>query len=180
VSVAHDVAERAARASYGKLLAYLVARCGDVGAAEDALADAFAAALEHWPVDGVPHTPEAWLLVAARRRFLDHVRRERRAERLHDRLVVAAQDAQSTFDRSDELADQRLGLMFACTHPAIALETRAPLMLQAVLGLDAARIASAFLIAPATMSQRLVRAKHKIGAARIPCEFRRPRSYRNG
>ena len=168
MNAARDVAERAARESYGTLLAYLIARCGDVAMAEDALADAFASALERWPLDGVPRAPQAWLLVAARRRFVDEVRRETRTERLRERIVRATQDAQSAFDRDDELADERLAMMFACAHPAIALEMRAPLMLQAVLGLDAGRIASAFLIAPATMSQRLVRAKHKIGAARIP------------
>ncbi len=167
-TAAHDVAERSARESYGKLLAYLARRCGGVEAAEDALAEAFAAALERWPVDGVPRVPEAWLLVAARHRFFDRVRRERRAERAHDRLVDAARDAQFAFEREDDLADERLGLMFACAHPAIAPQIRAPLMLQAVLGFDAARIASAFLIAPATISQRLVRAKNKIAVTRIP------------
>ena len=171
---AHDVAERAARESYGKLLAYLAKRCGGVDAAEEALADAFAAALERWPIDGVPRAPDAWLLVAARHRFFDRVRRERRAGRFHDRLVDAARDAQRAFERSDELADERLGLMFACAHPAIAREIRAPLILQAVLGLDAARIASTFLVAPATMSQRLVRAKHKIAATRIPLRVPSP------
>ncbi len=165
---AHRVAERAARESYGKLLAFLAARCGDFDAAQDALSDAFATALERWPIDGVPRAPEAWLLVTARNRFLDRARREQRAQRLHDRLVLATQEAQSAFDRADELADERLGLMFACAHPAIAPEIRGPLMLQAVLGLDAARIASAFLVAPATMSQRLVRAKRKIATAGIP------------
>jgi len=168
VTDVHGVAERAARESYGKLLAYLVARCGDVAAAEDALADAFASALERWPVDGIPRSPQAWLLTAARRRFLDHVRREERTQRLHERLTPAAHDAQRAIDTAEDIGDERLALMFACANPAIAAEMRAPLMLQAILGLDAARIASAFLIAPATMSQRLVRAKHKIGVARIP------------
>jgi len=165
---AHEAAERAARESYGKLLAYLAKRCGGVDAAEEALADAFAAALERWPIDGVPRAPEAWLLVAARHRFFDRVRRERHAERLHERLVDAACDAQCAFEHSRELVDERLGLMFACAHPSIAPPIRAPLILQAVLGLDAARIASAFLVSPAAMSQRLVRAKRKIEATRIP------------
>jgi RNA polymerase sigma-70 factor, ECF subfamily len=170
--VAHGVAERAARESYGKLLAYLAKRCGGVDAAEEALASAFAAALERWPIDGVPRAPDAWLLVTARNAFFDRARRERRAGLVHERLAEAARDAQRAFDASAELADERLGLMFACAHPALAADIRAPLVLQAVLGLDAARIASAFLVAPATMSQRLVRAKHKIAATRIP--FRVP------
>jgi RNA polymerase sigma-70 factor, ECF subfamily len=167
-ALAHGAAERAARESYGKLLAYLAKRCGGIEDAEDALADAFAAALERWPRDGVPDVPEAWLLVAARHRFLDRVRGDARAVRLHERLGAAACEAQLAFERSPELGDDRLGLMFACAHPAIDSSVRAPLMLQVVLGLDAARIASAFLIAPAAMSQRLVRAKQKIAATGIP------------
>jgi len=165
---ARVAAERAARESYGKLLAYLAARSGDVYAAEDALADAFAAALERWPADGVPRVPEAWLLVTARNRLMDRARHARRTDLLHERLAGAARDAQRTFDRAGELDDERLGLMFACAHPAIPREIHAPLILQSVLGLDAARIASAFLIAPATMGQRLVRAKRKIATANIP------------
>ena len=165
---AGGAAERAARESYGKLLAYLAARGGDINAAEDALADAFAAALEHWPADGVPRTPEAWLLVTARRRLFDGARREQRTQRLHEHLTRAANDAQRAFDRPGEIADERLASMFACAHPAIPAAIRGPLILQVVLGLDAARIASAFLISPATMGQRLVRAKRKIAAAGIP------------
>lgn len=168
MNAAHDAAERAARASYGKLLAYLAARCGGVDAAEDVLADAFAAALERWPLDGVPREPEAWLLVAARNRFIDRARGAQRAVVLHDRLAAAARAAQSAFERGDALADERLALLFACAHPAVPYDVRAPLMLQVILGLDAARIASAFLVAPATMSQRLVRAKRKIATAGIP------------
>jgi RNA polymerase sigma-70 factor (ECF subfamily) len=165
---AHDVAERAARESYGKLLAYLAKRCGGVDAAEEALADAFAAALERWPSDGVPRVPEAWLLVTARNGFFDRARRERRAGLLHERLVAAARDAQHVFESATALDDARLDVMFACAHPSLSEAIRAPLILQAVLGLDAARIASAFLVAPATMGQRLVRAKRKIAATRIP------------
>jgi RNA polymerase sigma-70 factor (ECF subfamily) len=165
--LAYESAERAARESYGRLLAYLAPRCG-IDEAEEALADAFAAALEHWPSEGVPRKPEAWLLVAARRRFIDRARRARRELNLHDRLAHAAQDAQRAFESSQEPEDERLGLLFACAHPAIAPEVRAPLMLQVALGLDAARIASAFLVAPSTMSQRLVRAKRKIASAGIP------------
>jgi RNA polymerase sigma-70 factor (ECF subfamily) len=171
---AHRVAEHAARESYGKLLAFLAARSGDFDAAEDALADAFAVALERWPRDGVPKVPEAWLLVTARHRLFDRMRRERRAERVAERLGVAALAAQQAFDRTTDLEDERLAMMFACAHPAIPQEARGPLILQTLLGLDAARIASAFLVAPATMSQRLVRAKRKIAAAGIPLRVPRP------
>ncbi len=163
---ARETADAVARRSYGKLVAYLAARTRNIDAAEDALADAFAAALADWPRNGSPANPEAWLLTVARRKFLDTVRGQRRevagdeVERMAEILVAASNES--------DFPDQRLGLMFACAHPAIDIGIRAPLMLQAVLGLDAARIASAFLISPATMGQRLVRAKLKIRQAGIP------------
>jgi len=163
---ARVTAEAVARRSYGKLVAYLAARTRDVDAAEDALADAFAAALADWPHKGCPMNPEAWLLTVARRKFLDTVRGRRR-EVASDDLESMAESLAAAAGESD-FPDQRLALMFACAHPAIDVGIRAPLMLQAVLGLDAARIASAFLISPATMGQRLVRAKQKIRQAGIP------------
>jgi RNA polymerase sigma-70 factor (ECF subfamily) len=163
---ARSTADAVARRSYGKLVAFLAARTHDVDAAEDALADAFAAALADWPQKGCPANPEAWLLTVARRKFLDTVRGQRREVATDEIEAMAESLAAAT--SGTEFPDQRLGLMFACAHPAIDAGIRAPLMLQAVLGLDAARIASAFLISPATMSQRLVRAKHKIRQANIP------------
>jgi RNA polymerase sigma-70 factor (ECF subfamily) len=99
-AAAYDAAERAARESYGKLLAYLAARSGNVDLAADALADAFAAALERWPHDGVPRAPDAWLLVAARHRLFDLHRRDARSERLQAALAAAARDAQRDFERA--------------------------------------------------------------------------------
>lgn len=168
--------ELAARESYGKLLAYLASRCG-LDAAEDALADAFTAALERWPVDGVPRNPEGWLLVTARNRVLDAMRRRGRESNLLERVARATQDAQRAFEVESPPQDERLGMLFACAHPAIAQAMRAPLMLQVVLGLDAARIASAFLVAPATMGQRLVRAKRKIVRAGIPLRVPEAESF---
>jgi RNA polymerase sigma-70 factor (ECF subfamily) len=163
-----EVAEAVARRSYGKLVAFLAARIRDVAGAEDALSDAFAAALSDWPLNGIPTRPEAWLLTVARRKMLDAVRRRRTAEEAQNHLLLLNELA------SDEapMPDERLSLMFACAHPSIDPAIRAPLILQTILGFDAATIASAFLVAPATMSQRLVRAKTKIREARIP--FRLP------
>jgi RNA polymerase sigma-70 factor (ECF subfamily) len=164
-------AEAAARQNYGKLVAWLAARTRDVAAAEDALADAFAAALERWPKSGVPEKPEAWLLAVARRRRVDAVRRRltREAAREHLQLIAEEMEARMT---EEDLPDERLRLMFACAHPAIEPGVRAPLILQTILGFDAATIASAFLVSPATMSQRLVRAKARIRETGIP--FRVP------
>lgn len=168
MSDARQAVERAARESYGRLLAFLAARSRDVAASEDALADAFRSALETWPRDGVPDKPEAWLLTAARRRLIDAARHAKVHADASPELVAALDDAQ-TMTREDDHAfpDERLKLLFVCAHPAIDAAARTPLMLQTALGLDAARIASAFLIKPATMGQRLSRAKTKIRDAGI-------------
>lgn len=164
---ARDIAEQVARRSYGKLVAFLAARSGDVAAAEDALSEAFLAALADWPRNGCPANPEGWLMTAARRRLIDASRRVRRGESAGEALRVLIETAIPTMPH-EGIPDQRLALLFACAHPAIEASIRAPLMLQTVLGLNAATIASAFLISPATMGQRLVRAKNKIRLAGIP------------
>ena len=169
---ARDAAEDIARRSYGKLVAYLSARTRDVAAAEDALAEAFAAALADWPAKGIPQNPEAWLLSVARRKTIDAARRRRTGEEQAGHLQMIHDELEAAAASASEIPDQRLALMFACAHPAIETGIRAPLMLQTVLGFDAATIASAFLVAPATMGQRLSRAKNKIREAGIP--FRVP------
>jgi predicted RNA polymerase sigma factor len=164
---ARGMADAVARRSYGKLVAFLAARAGDVAAAEDALSEAFVSALTDWPQNGCPSNPEAWLLTVARRKMIDLARRHRYSEAatgglnlLAEGLDAAAADA--------EIPDRRLALMFACAHPAVESGIRAPLMLQVVVGLDAKMIASAFLTSPAAMGKRLVRAKGKIRQAGIP------------
>ena len=166
---ARERAEAVARHSYGKLVAIVAARTGDVAGAEDALSDAFATALAEWPAYGIPTSPEAWLLTVARRKTIDASRRRRTRHDAATTLRLLADEAETA---DMPLPDDRLALMFACAHPAIDPAIRAPLMLQTVLGFDAATIASAFLVSPASMGQRLVRAKAKIRQAGIP--FRLP------
>ena len=169
---ARGAAEATARQSYGKLVAFLAHRLGDVAAAEDALAEAFAAALVEWPARGVPDNPEAWLLTVARRKAIDAARRRKSGAEAAGHLRLLAEELTSPAASEAEIPDHRLALIFACAHPAIDPAARAPLILQTMLGFDAATIGSAFLAAPATMGQRLVRAKAKIREARIP--FRVP------
>ena len=165
---ARAAAEEVARRSYGKLLAWLAARTRDVAGAEDALADALAAALTHWPEHGVPENPEAWLMTVAKRNRLDRRRRETTAAEAAGHLRLIAEEIMSEPDAANEIPDRRLALMFACAHPAIEASARAPLILQTILGFDAATIAAAFLVSPAAMGQRLARAKTKIRVSGIP------------
>ena len=167
-SSAWRAAECAARESYGKLLALLAVRSNDVAAAEDALADAFAAALARWPITGVPSTPDAWLLTAARRRLVDAARHQQAEDRAHAAVAADLGPAITEITEDGGVPDLRLSLMFACTHPAIDPAVRTPLILQAVLGFDARRIAAAFIQSPNAVAQRLVRAKRKIRDAAIP------------
>ena len=152
-------AENAARTSYGRLLAYLARQWRDVAAAEDALAEAFARALDIWPTQGVPANPDAWLMVAARNRLRDGARAQKTREQTTSSLLVLAP---TETEDMPAIADKRLELMFVCGHPAIDAAARTPLMLQTVLGLTAERIASSFLVSRDTMGRRLSRAKARI------------------
>ena len=175
MSTAEEVrtaAERAVRASYGRLVALLAAGSGDLALAEDCLADALERALRTWPDAGVPDNPEGWLLTVARNRLRDVWGSA--ARRMNAPLdgalgdVDAGMDVTALVERADAIPDRRLELLFACAHPAIDQSIRTPLMLQAVLGFDAAEVAQAFDVEPAAMAQRLVRAKRKIRDAGIP------------
>jgi RNA polymerase sigma-70 factor (ECF subfamily) len=169
---ARAAAEAVARRSYGKLVAFLAARTRDVAGAEDALSEAFAAALVDWPASGIPASPEAWLMTVARRKTIDAARRRRSHEEATPHLQLIGEELEAAVASKTQIPDQRLLMMFACAHPAIDPGIRAPMILQTILGFDAATIASAFLVSPASMGQRLVRAKSKIRQAGIP--FRLP------
>lgn len=166
----HRIAEQTAREAYGRLLSYLTVHWRNPQDVEDALGDAFLSALEAWPKTGIPDKPEAWLVTIARRRLIDRARRSRVSAEALPALLAVAEDARLLNASGAELPDERLGMMLLCAHPAIDPAMRTPLMLQTVLGLDAARIASAFIVKPSTMSQRLTRAKAKIRAERLTFE----------
>ena len=169
---AHRTIERVARESYGRLVAYLSVHTHDVASAEDALSNALVSALKHWPQEGVPKNPEAWLLTAARHSLIDVIRHERVVLNSEPTLKFLTESpTEATFSTSTQFPDERLKLLFVCAHPAIDPAMHTPLMLQTVLGLDAARISQAFLIAPKTMGQRLFRAKTKIRGGGIPFEI---------
>lgn len=168
---ARAAAERAARASYGRILAVIAAATRDLALAEDALADAFERALRTWPEAGIPDNPEGWLVTVARNRLRDLMRSPAvrdAAPLLEDVLGADDRDAAAIVAARERIPDKRLELLFACAHPAIDPGIRTPLMLQVVLGFDAAQIARAFAVEPATMAQRLVRAKRRIRDAGIP------------
>jgi RNA polymerase sigma-70 factor (ECF subfamily) len=167
-SDARAAVEDAARRSYGKLVAFLAARTRDVAGAQDALSEAFVSALADWPRNGCPRNPEAWLLTAARRKMIDAARRRRTGESLAAELEILSEGLDMA--EHGTIPDRRLALMFACAHPALDPGIRAPLMLQTVMGLDAKRIASAFLVSPEAMGKRLGRAKEKIRDAGIRLE----------
>jgi RNA polymerase sigma-70 factor, ECF subfamily len=170
--VSTGAVERAFREESGRVLATLIRHLGgDFELAEDALQDALTVALTAWPRDGVPTNPGAWMTVTARRKAIDRIRRERAlADRVQALQILMDLDQQAEPDPDDDSAvpDDRLRLIFTCCHPALAMDARVALTLRTLGGLTTAEIARAFLVPEPTMAQRLVRAKRKIAAARIP------------
>ena len=171
-----DVVARAFRDERAAVLATLIRHVGDFQLAEDAVQDAYAAALTTWPRDGVPGNPGAWLTVTARRRAIDRLRRDRsvadRAQRLAELVRLDQQEHGAVIEESS-IVDDRLRLIFTCCHPALDVSARVALTLRALGGLTTGEIARAFLVSEPTMGKRIVRAKRKLADARIPYEVPR-------
>jgi RNA polymerase sigma-70 factor (ECF subfamily) len=159
---------RTHRAEWARIVAALTRRFGDLDIAEEAAAEAFAAAVERWPADGVPPSPGAWLTTTARRKAIDRIRRESRRDDKQREAHLLYDDDNDPAGPPDAIDDDRLRLIFTCCHPALAMETRVALTLRMVGGLTVPEIARGFLVQEAAMGQRITRAKAKIKAARIP------------
>lgn len=163
---AQPAIERIFREEYGRIIASLTRRFGDLDIAEDAAADALVAALERWPRDGVPPNPGGWLTTAAGNRAIDRLRRESNRDAKHQAALMIYDD--TPHEPTGVVEDDRLRLIFTCCHPALAPEARIALTLRLLGGLTVAEIAQAFLVPETTMAQRITRAKKKIAAAGIP------------
>jgi len=165
--------ERLYREDFGRIVAILIRLVGDFALAEEAAQDAFAMAVEQWPRDGIPHNPRAWIVGTARHKAIDRIRRESRFDHKREQLLryaILNSGAGDAMESDSSVPDERLRLIFTCCHPALAVEAQVALSLRTLCGLTTEEIARAFLVPVATMAQRLVRARRKIIAARIPYE----------
>src|SRR5512133_218397 len=158
--------ERVFREEYGRLIASLVRRFGDIDIAEEAAGEALVAALQRWPETGVPANPGGWLTITAGNRAIDRIRREKQREAKHQAAFMSHDD--TPHEHTGAVEDDRLRLVFTCCHPALAPEARIALTLRLLGGLTVAEIAQAFLVSETTMAQRITRAKKKIAAAKVP------------
>src|SRR3954465_7685821 len=164
--------ERVFREEYGRLIASLVRRFGDIDVAEEAAGEALGVALEKWPDSGVPPNPGGWLTTTASNRAIDRIRREKQRDAKHQAALMYYDD--TPHDPTGPVEDNRLRLLFTCCHPALEAEARIALTLRLLGGLTVAEIAQAFLVPETTMAQRITRAKKKITAAKVP--YRVPES----
>jgi RNA polymerase sigma-70 factor, ECF subfamily len=171
---AADAVDQVYRAEWGRIVAALIHQLGDFDLAEEVAQDAFVAALDQWPTAGIPSYPRAWILQTARNRAIDRIRRQARLGRKLEEIVATPQIAPGVVrstesgDDDSDIPDERLRLIFTCCHPALPQDARVALTLRTLCGLETDEIARAFLVSPATMAQRLVRAKQKIRDAGIP------------
>src|SRR5215831_14137181 len=167
---ANAAVEAVYRSDWGRIVATLIRLVRDFDVAEEAAQEAFTAAIDQWPLTGVPEFPRAWIIQTARHKAIDRLRRQTRfAEKVETELLheIVPFSEQPEFN-GGEIPDERLRLIFTCCHPALALEAQVALTLRTLCGLDTEEIARAFLVPTPTMAQRLVRAKRKIRDARIP------------
>ncbi len=165
-SLSEAEVERIFREEYGRVVASLIRRFGNIDIAEDAAAEALLAAVERWPDDGVPPNPGGWLTTTAARKAIDRIRRESHRDAKHQQAAMI--EGRHSSPATGAVEDDRLRLIFICCHPALAPEARVALTLRLLGGLTVPEIAAAFLVSETTMGQRITRAKKKIAAANIP------------